>query len=220
MTDPADWKSLSPAFKAALRRYDQAARVRVLGAQKRDAVTAPLFHYTDRGGLNGIIASGEFWFTHYQHLNDDKEITFGMEVAKAVLSEFGARFPKAKIFCDVVADLFHPKTLTPLLIFTLVVSAEAGMNSINGRITPRMDKALLSRLRRDCLALRPTGQTESLMKWCSFRLSAMVTQPRAPYIGRRLKTPRGSPQRRPTTRQRRCETSTGECHSSESWQTG
>jgi hypothetical protein len=111
MTDPSEWKPLSPAFTAALRRYNQAARVRVLGAQRRDAITAPLFHYTDRDGLSGIITNGEFWFTHYQHLNDDEEITFGMEVAKAVLAESGTRFPKAKIFCDVVADLFSSDNL-------------------------------------------------------------------------------------------------------------
>jgi hypothetical protein len=111
MTDPADWKPLTPAFTAALRRYDQAARARVLGAQRRDAITAPLFHYTDRGGLSGIITNGQFWFTHYQHLNDDKEITFGMDVARAVLAESGAQLPKAKIFCEVVADLFSTENL-------------------------------------------------------------------------------------------------------------
>jgi Protein of unknown function (DUF2971) len=36
VTDPADWKPRSPAFTAALRRYDQTARARVLGAQRRD----------------------------------------------------------------------------------------------------------------------------------------------------------------------------------------
>lgn len=117
MTNPADWKPLSPAFTAALRRYSQAARVRVLGAQRRDAITAPLFHYTNLGGLNGIITNGEFWFTHYQHLNDDKEITFGMEVAKAVLAESGTRFPKAKIFCDLVADLFSSDNLDGIFDF-------------------------------------------------------------------------------------------------------
>jgi hypothetical protein len=117
MTDPADWKPLTPAFSAALRRYDRAARGRVLGAQRRDAITAPLFHYTDRGGLNGIITAGQFRFTHYQHLNDDKEIMFGMEVAKAVLAESGARWHKAKIFCDVVADLFSTDNLNSVFDF-------------------------------------------------------------------------------------------------------
>jgi hypothetical protein len=117
MTDPVDWKPLSPAFTAALRTYDQAARARVLRAQRRDAITAPLFHYTDRGGLNGIITNGQFWFTHYQHLNDDKEITFGMEIANAVLAEFGARWRRAEIFSDVVADLFSADNLNSVFDF-------------------------------------------------------------------------------------------------------
>ena len=92
-------------------------RARVLRAQRRDAITVPVFHYTDRGGLNGIITNGQIWFTHYQHLNDDKEITFGMEVAKAVLAESGAHWRKAKIFCDVVTDLFSTDNLNSVFDF-------------------------------------------------------------------------------------------------------
>jgi hypothetical protein len=117
MTDPANWKSLSPAFMAALRRYDRAAHARVLGARRRDAITAPLYHYTDRGGLAGIITAQKVWFTHYQHLNDDREIKFGMSVANTVLSEIGDRLPKAKIFCDLVTDLFSAENLDSVFDF-------------------------------------------------------------------------------------------------------
>jgi hypothetical protein len=117
MTDPADWKPLTPAFTAALRKYDQAARARLLRAQRRDAITAPLYHYTDRGGLAGIITAQMVWFTHYQHLNDDREIKFGMSVASSVLSEIGDRLPKARIFCDLVADLFSAENLSIVFDF-------------------------------------------------------------------------------------------------------
>jgi hypothetical protein len=117
MTDPADWKSLSPAFMAALRRHDRAARARVLRAQRRDAITAPLYHYTDRGGLAGIITAQIVWFTHYHNLNDDREIKFGMSVANSVLSEIGDRLPKARIFCDLVADLFSAENLDSVFDF-------------------------------------------------------------------------------------------------------
>ena len=106
MTDHSRWKPLTPAFTAAIRAYDQASRVRLRNFQVRNAITAPLYHYTNRGGLEGIITGQQFWFTHYQHLNDDNEIRFGMEVAKAMLEELGARTPKAKLFCDMVIDLF------------------------------------------------------------------------------------------------------------------
>ena len=65
-----------------------------------------MYHYTNRAGLEGIITAQQFWFTHYQHLNDNTEIQFGMAVAKATLAELGTRMPKVKIFCDVVIDLF------------------------------------------------------------------------------------------------------------------
>jgi hypothetical protein len=77
----------------------------------RNAIKAPLYHYTDRGGFEGIINSGQFWFTHYQHQHDDTEIQFGMGLAKAVLAEQGAQAPKIKIFCDMVIDLFSAKNL-------------------------------------------------------------------------------------------------------------
>jgi hypothetical protein len=62
MSDRSLWKPLSPAFTAAVRTYDRASKVRLLNAQRRDAVTAPLYHYTDRGGLNGIIIAQKIWF--------------------------------------------------------------------------------------------------------------------------------------------------------------
>ena len=111
MTDPSQWKPLSPAFTAALRAYDRASRVRLRKVEERNAITTPLYHYTNRGGLEGIITAHQFWFTHYQHLNDDTEIQFGMDVAKAILAEHGMRVPKIKIFCDTVIDLFSAKNM-------------------------------------------------------------------------------------------------------------
>lgn len=107
MTDPSQWKRLSPAFTAALRAYDRASLVRLRNAQVRNARTAPLYHYTDRGALEGIITAQQFWFTHYRHLNDDTEINFGMDLAKLILAELGTCMTKVKIFCDMVVDLFY-----------------------------------------------------------------------------------------------------------------
>lgn len=111
MTDRSQWKPLSPAFTAALRAYDRASIVRLRNAEVRNAPTAPLYHYTNRGGLGGIVTAQQFWFTHYQHLNDDNEIRFGMDVANAMLAEFGARMPKIKIFCHMVIDLFSAENM-------------------------------------------------------------------------------------------------------------
>lgn len=128
MTDPADWKPLSPAFMAALRRYDQASRARVLQAQNRDIVTDPLYHYTSREGLIGIITTQQIWFTHYRYLNDDHEIRFGMNVANALLAKVGCELPKAKIFCDMVVDLFSEKNLDSVFDFYISSFSRHGDN--------------------------------------------------------------------------------------------
>jgi hypothetical protein len=86
-------------------------------AEVRNAVTAPLYHYTTWAGLEGIITAQQFWFTHYQHLNDNTELEFGMDVAKAVLAEVGLRMPKVKIFLDMVADLFSAENMTSTFEF-------------------------------------------------------------------------------------------------------
>lgn len=117
VTDPSRWKPLSPAFTAALRAYDRASRVRLRNVDVRNAITAPLYHYTNWGGLEGIINGQQFWFTHYQHLNDDTEIQFGMDVAKAILAELGTRMPKVKIFCDMVIDLFSAENMNTAFAF-------------------------------------------------------------------------------------------------------
>jgi hypothetical protein len=111
MTNPNLWRPLSPAFQGALRRFDSASNARLRTNEVRNAIASPLFHYTDGPGLKGIITTEQFWFTHYRHLNDDTELKFGMDVAKATISEVGAKSPKVKIFCDMVIDLFSDENM-------------------------------------------------------------------------------------------------------------
>ena len=57
-------------------------------ASKLDkAVRKPLFHYTDMRGMLGIINSEQIWFTSIFHLNDPSELSYGIEMAVAVLHE-------------------------------------------------------------------------------------------------------------------------------------
>ena len=80
-------------------------------AEVRNAPTTPLYHYTNREGLEGIISTQQFWFTDYRHLNDDTEIRFGMDVAKTILAELGTNMSRVKIFCDMVIDLFSAENM-------------------------------------------------------------------------------------------------------------
>lgn len=118
MTDPSQWKPLTPAFTAALRRYDRAAAARLRQAERRNAITTPLYHYTPtRAALESIITNRQFWFTHYKHLNDKTEIEFGMNAAKATLIEIGARKTEVSIFCEMVLDLFSADNLNSAFEF-------------------------------------------------------------------------------------------------------
>lgn len=47
-----------------------------------------LYHYTDTGGLQGIIESQQLWFSHINTLNDPNELKYGKNV---VLSEINKR---------------------------------------------------------------------------------------------------------------------------------
>src|SRR5687768_16098272 len=45
----------------------------------------PVYHYTDLGGLVGIIEKSDLWLTHASYLNDAEEMKHGREVALDVL---------------------------------------------------------------------------------------------------------------------------------------
>jgi Protein of unknown function (DUF2971) len=63
-------------------------------------ITQPLYHYTGAAGLLGIITSQQLWFTNYLHLNDPRELRYGMGIARRLLLEAGERF------ADNLIDLF------------------------------------------------------------------------------------------------------------------
>jgi hypothetical protein len=47
----------------------------------------PLYHYTDLGGLLGIVKNHDLWLTHSRYSNDDEEITLGYRTAKDVIEQ-------------------------------------------------------------------------------------------------------------------------------------
>jgi Protein of unknown function (DUF2971) len=46
-----------------------------------------LYHYTDLGGLKGIIDAGDLWLTHCRFSNDNEELTHGKDIARQKLDE-------------------------------------------------------------------------------------------------------------------------------------
>lgn len=50
-------------------------------------------HYTDLGGLNGIVAGQDLWLTHSRFSNDDEEMTHGHGIVRSLIDERLARGP-------------------------------------------------------------------------------------------------------------------------------
>ena len=47
---------------------------------------ASLFHYTDLGGLIGILTTNDLWLTHSRFSNDEQELTHGYSLAQDVVA--------------------------------------------------------------------------------------------------------------------------------------
>ena len=47
----------------------------------------PLYHYTDLGGLRGILQDDDLWLTHSRYSNDEEEMTHGYRAAKEIVAE-------------------------------------------------------------------------------------------------------------------------------------
>lgn len=113
MNDGIQWKGLDTAFEGAVSEYHRSCEARLQARDIEDAVTKPLYHYTDRNGLKGIVNNQQIWLTHYRYLNDTSELSFGMDIAREVLKEVGQEFgPKVQVFCDMVVNLFSLENLS------------------------------------------------------------------------------------------------------------
>lgn len=80
-----------------------------------------LYHYTDAGGLLGMLSNSSFWASDYRYLNDRSEVIHTSEIVKRVVSE---RLKDCNN--DVEVDFYkrilrgdHPERTVPLYIFSL-----------------------------------------------------------------------------------------------------
>jgi hypothetical protein len=55
-------------LEEAIAEFNEWSNQHLASEQSRNAVTAPLYHYTDGPGLKGILESETIWFTDYRHL--------------------------------------------------------------------------------------------------------------------------------------------------------
>src|SRR6516165_3721803 len=66
--------AIPPPLLTAAALFRAWAADRLLRAQEAQKILEPLYHYTDAGGLKGIIESQQIWFTSHRYLNDPSEL--------------------------------------------------------------------------------------------------------------------------------------------------
>jgi hypothetical protein len=65
---------LPHTLEVAIKDYYDWADKHFLAIERRNRMSARLYHYTDMRGFEGIVKSETIWFTDYQYLNDPNEI--------------------------------------------------------------------------------------------------------------------------------------------------
>jgi hypothetical protein len=127
MVDRSKWKPLSPNLRKAVGAFNNWSNAYLLASDAQNTITAPLYHYTNAAGLEGIINNQQIWFTSYTNLNDPSELTFGMSVASCLLKEIGAGSDgRIKIFCDMVTDLFTSQNMRSAFGFFIASFSKDG----------------------------------------------------------------------------------------------
>jgi hypothetical protein len=99
MTDNKDEQPFRPELQALVGRFSAWWDAEMLLIGDADTVREPLFHYTDSGGLLGIVTSEKMWFTDLFHLNDPSELGFGADIAGDILQERSAGGEAVARFC-------------------------------------------------------------------------------------------------------------------------
>ena len=109
---------LPPVLKCAIDKFNKWADLHLQVAQKESTIIETLYHYTDEGGLKGIIENQAIWFTDYRHLNDPSELIHGMERARDVM-HFVANDadPWLRTFLGLLADMFSQRNFSDTLEF-------------------------------------------------------------------------------------------------------
>lgn len=74
-----------------------------------DPLPDRLYHYTDVGGLYGILKDQELWATHVGYLNDSREFHLGMDLIKQRVKQMPAPRPR-----DPISGLIGSGVMTGL----------------------------------------------------------------------------------------------------------
>jgi hypothetical protein len=90
LRSPTDFKSLE-GFLNSIHSYAPDESL-ILESKS----VTELYHYTDLGGLKGIIDAGDLWLTHLRFSNDNEELTHGKDIVRGKLDERMASDPSER----------------------------------------------------------------------------------------------------------------------------
>ena len=101
----------SKELARCLRYAQEWGEKRILELDRVTTLDRPLQHYTSIEALEGMLQSGEMWFTDAYHLNDSGELRYGLNMAAEVVNQHPLRRGAMReMFCAEVAKTLRVET--------------------------------------------------------------------------------------------------------------
>jgi hypothetical protein len=142
MTNRNTPQDFNPQLQARLREFTDWWDARGKDLDAANDVRDPLYHYTDMGGLLGILNNQEIWLTSIFHLNDPSELGYGVDMALDIMKSEAKRASDAvKAFCAWVEHLLL-KAGARFLVSLWGASAVRATILDSGGPSPTMAEAL------------------------------------------------------------------------------
>jgi hypothetical protein len=107
-------------LEIAPQRFGEWSDAQLLRERDDVTPTTPLFHYTDRDALEGILRNRHLWCFSYAQQDDKEEFQYSLGIARAELDRVathGEEFGKEFAIC--VVDLINQNVLTSKFKFYL-----------------------------------------------------------------------------------------------------
>ncbi|MET1154513.1 hypothetical protein [Arthrobacter sp.] len=118
--------------------------------------TGEVWHYTDVGGLRGILESNSFWASSFRTMNDPGEIGYGLGIITEVWKSMEAKQPPEVV--NFVAELLDPDSLLAAFEHVHLLSASRDGDSLSQwRSYAGTDGVSLGLAARSALSSDPSG---------------------------------------------------------------
>jgi hypothetical protein len=111
---------LPEPLKEALRKFGEWSDAQLLHEQNALTPTAPLYHYTGRESMKGILEHQHLWCFSHAEQDDVEEFDYSLNIARRELKRVATRGQQySKEFCICAEDLIAKNDLTKVFNFYL-----------------------------------------------------------------------------------------------------